>query len=114
MSAGTISRRGHCVSFRAAPATAAAPPPAPGAQTPVAPAGQLDLRLPPTGLALTAAGGPANVSVRRFGDEYQPVGTLGGSGSAVLRIAPDPSGRPWWLRLAPLDRATACGLGAPR
>jgi hypothetical protein len=95
---GTVVRRGACVSFV----------PAEGA--PVDASYQLDVAVPSSGLVVTAQGGPVTVSVRRFADELQPVGRLAGSASAVLRIGPDLSPRPWHARLAPTDRATVCGV----
>jgi hypothetical protein len=95
---GTVIRRGACVSF------------VPAAATPVAADHQLDVIVPSSGLVVTAQGGPVTVSVRRFADEFLPISRLGGSASAVLRIGPDLSARPWHARVVPTDRATVCGV----
>jgi hypothetical protein len=99
VTAGIVTRRGPCVVFR--PSAVGQP----GAAT------ALDVTLPPQGLRLTAEGGPATVSVRRFADEFRPVGTVAASAAAILRIGPDLAPQPWHARVAPADRATVCGLG---
>ncbi|HEV7461049.1 MAG TPA: hypothetical protein VGN78_10965 [Solirubrobacteraceae bacterium] len=96
---GSVVRRGGCVAFVPAGATTADA------------SHQLDVAVPAAGLVVTAQGGPVTVSVRRFADEFLPVGRLSASASAVLRIGPDLSGRPWHARVAPTDRATVCGVG---
>jgi hypothetical protein len=95
---GTVVRRGACVSF------------VPAGVTPVAAGHQLDVIVPSSGLVVTAQGGPVTVSVRRFADEFLPVGRLAGSASAFLRIGPDLSARAWHARVEPTDRATVCGV----
>jgi hypothetical protein len=95
----TVVRRGACVSFVPARATS------------VDASRQLDVAVPSAGLVVTAQGGSVTVSVRRFADEFQPIGRLAGSASGVLRIGPDLSARPWHARVAPTDRATVCGVG---
>jgi hypothetical protein len=99
---GALSRRGACVGFTPAPATA------PDA------ARYVELAQPPGGgLLVTAAGGGATVGVRRFGETVQPVGRLSPSAPVVLRIPGDSAPRPWLVRVTPDERATACEL-APR
>jgi hypothetical protein len=95
---GTVVRRGACVSF------------VPAGVTPVAGGHQVDVAVPSSGLVVTAQGGPVKVSVRRFADEFLPVGGLAGSESAFLRIGRDLSARAWHARVEPTDRATVCGV----
>lgn len=97
---GLATTRGSCVAFEPAEAR-------PAAVTP-----ELQLTLPPAGLLLTAAGGPASVSVRRFADVFpeQPQASLARAARATLRIADDRATQPWHVRVAPTGRVTACGL----
>jgi hypothetical protein len=92
---GSITDRGACIGLN----------PAAGSTAP-----SLGVRVPPSGLLLTADGGPATLSVRRFADEFQPVGSLAAASPTTLRIAPDLANQPWHLQLAPGERATVCGL----
>jgi len=94
-----VTRRGPCVVFR------------PSAIRQPGAANALDVTLSRQGLRLTAEGGPATVSVRRFADEFRPLATVAAAASAVLRIGPDLAPQPWHARVAPADRATVCGLG---
>ena len=73
---GAAATRGACVRFRPAQAR------------PVEPAAHIELKLPRGGIELSASGGPATVSVRRFAAGYpeKGVGQLAASGSGVLRI----------------------------
>ena len=66
--------------------------------------------MPATGLVLTARGGGADVSYRRFADRYpdDPLDRLAPGGSGLLTIRPDRSPRPWHVRVAPEARLTAC------
>jgi hypothetical protein len=98
---GVARRRGPCVSFR------------PAAFTPATAANELHVEVPPQGLLLSARGGQATVSLRRFADGYpeRPLGTLAPSaGAAALRIRPDLAEQPWHLRVAPAGSATVCSL----
>jgi hypothetical protein len=95
VSGGSVTQRGGCVAFSPAPEAAA---------------GTLAVRVPAAGLLLTAEDGAAKLSVRRFGDEFQTLGSLAASSPATLRIAPDRADQPWHLQLAPTGRATVCGL----
>ena len=95
---GAVTRRGSCIAYRPA---GAEPPGRPNA---------VGVRLPATGLLVTAQGGPVTVSVRRFGDQWRPVGRVLASTAATLRIGADASPLPWRVRLAPGDRAALCGL----
>jgi hypothetical protein len=97
---GTATASGACVSFRPRPAGPAEPAPA------------MALTLPAGGLALSAGGGPAAISVRRFAAEFQaPRLRLGAGATASLRIAADRAREPWHVRVAPAARAVACALG---
>ena len=73
----------------------------------------LDLTVPPGGLALTARGGPADLSLRRFAAAFPPapLGSVSPGGTAILRIPPDRADQPWHVHVAPAGRLTACGLG---
>jgi hypothetical protein len=66
--------------------------------------------VPRSGLLLKALGGPTQVGVRRFGDAFQPLGTLAPGGPARLVIAPDRSLQRWNVQIRPAVRALACGL----
>jgi hypothetical protein len=74
------------------------------------PAAHLQVSIPPGGLLLKADEGPAEASVRRLADSFQPVGHLASSAPATLRIRPDRLTQPWRLRLEPTGRVTVCGL----
>lgn len=97
---GTTRSGGTCVTF--SPADARTPD--------VVPA--LDVTVPPDGLRLTARGGAATVSVRRFADGFpsRPRATL--AGSATLRIGRDLTSTPWHARIAPEGELQACGLAS--
>jgi hypothetical protein len=51
------------------------------------------------------------VGVRRFANEFQPVGGVAPGASATLRIRPDLAAQPWHVRVAPTQGATVCGIG---
>jgi hypothetical protein len=95
---GTAAAAGGCLVFRPAPFTPQ------GAPT------ELRVTLPPAGLIVTADGGPVAIGMRRFADEYKPVGRVATGASGVLRIAPDRAVQPWHLRVSPTERARVCGL----
>jgi hypothetical protein len=96
---GRAAPSGGCVEFVPAGAGPAEPDPA------------IELTVPASGLVLTARGGGATVTVRRFADGFpkDPLGRLSPGGSGLLRIRPDRSPRPWHVRVAPEARVTACG-----
>jgi hypothetical protein len=96
---GTVMRHGPCLTFL------------PAGVNPGGVSNAVDLPLPPQGLRLTAGGGAVTVSMRRFADGFQPVGTLAASASAVLHIGPDLAPQQWHARIAPTAGATVCGLG---
>jgi hypothetical protein len=100
VSGGTTSTSGACLSFRPAAARAGDAPP------------ELQLTLPAAGLGLTAAQGPAAVSVRRFAATFPPtpLAALEPGGSGILRIGADRAPQPWHVRIAPQGRVTACGV----
>ena len=77
---------------------------------PAAPEPAIELTVPASGLVLTARGGGAGVSYRRFADRYpdDPLDRLAPGGSGLLTIRPDRSPRPWHVRVAPEARLTAC------
>jgi hypothetical protein len=73
----------------------------------------LDLAVPPGGLVLSARGGPAELSLRRFAAAFPsaPLGTLTPGGTAILRIPRDRASEPWHVHISPTAGVTACGLG---
>jgi hypothetical protein len=87
-----------CIRF--APPSVAAP----GATT------DLQVTLPRAGVLVTSEGQPVSVAIRRFADEYHPVGTVAASQSAALRIGPDAASEPWHLRITGAGRAAVCGV----
>jgi hypothetical protein len=95
---GRATPSGGCVEFVPTGAGPAAREPA------------IELTVPATGLVLTARGGGATVSYRRFADGYpdDPLDHLAPGGSGLLTIRPDRSPRPWHVRVAPEARLTAC------
>jgi hypothetical protein len=95
---GRATPSGGCVDFAPAGAGPAQPGPA------------IELTVPPSGLVLTARGGGADVSYRRFADRFpdDPHDRLAPGGSGLLRIRPDRSPRPWHVRVAPEARLRAC------
>ncbi len=95
---GRATPSGSCVEFAPAAAGPAAPKPA------------VELTVPAGGLVLTARGGGATVSYRRFADRYpeDPLDRLAPGGSGLLTIRADRSPRPWHVRVAPEARLTAC------
>ncbi len=98
VASGEASVHGSCVAFRPrAPAAATSP-------------SVLALTVPPGGLLLSARGGSAAIGLRRFASQFQPLGRLASSSSAILRIAPDLASQRWHVQLEPAGRATACGL----
>ena len=95
--AGTAHVSGGCVRFDSAGAGAA-----------------LDLRLPAGGLQLHALPGPpVEVRARRYasGFEGNPVTTIAGGQSVLLRPAADGLRDPWYVRLSPNQAVTACAPG---
>jgi hypothetical protein len=95
---GVVTGRGACVTFR------------PAGVTPPGATSELRVAVPRTGLLVTSEGSPAAVGLRRFAEEFQPLGSVASGASAVLRIGPDLATQPWHLRVAPTDRAMVCGL----
>jgi hypothetical protein len=95
---GRATPSGGCVEFAPTGAGPAAPEPA------------VELTVPAGGLVLTARGGGATVSYRRFADRYpdDPLDRLASGGSGLLTIRADRSPRPWHVRVAPEARLTAC------
>jgi hypothetical protein len=70
----------------------------------------VDITLPRAGVWLAAQGGPVIAGVRRFGDDFQPIGGVAAGASAALRIAPDLAADAWHLRFTPARRVIVCGL----
>ena len=97
---GTVTPANGCLEFRPADTEAT------GATR------EVQFTLPPDGVLLTAEGGSASVSVRRFAAGFppEPAQRLAGGASATLRIEPDGAAQPWHVRVSPEGRVTACGL----
>jgi hypothetical protein len=95
---GSVTWRGACVTFLAPRGNA------------VSASKGLGLQLSAGDLGLTATGGPATVSVRRFADVFEPVGTLSVTRLATLKISPDLAPEPWHVLVVPTARVTVCGL----
>jgi hypothetical protein len=73
--------------------------------------GELQVTVPAAGVLVRAIQGSVAISVRRFGDVFQPLGTLAASSApSVLRIGPDLATQLWHVRLVPAARATVCAL----
>ena len=99
--AGEVSATGSCVRLRPTGYHAL------GVRTSVA------VPLPRDGLLITPQGGPVELAVRRFSDQF-PRRTLGAArdgDSFVLRIPADRDPRAWHVQLTPAERVTACGIG---
>ncbi len=69
---------------------------------------ELSATVPPAGLTVTASQGNANVGIRRFADEFRPVGTIASGSSVTLRVPADRSTQPWRVSVQPQGRATVC------
>jgi hypothetical protein len=97
---GRVRTEGGCVRFR------------PDAATPAATIAELQVTLPAGGLLLTADGGRATLTLRRFAVTFppDPAAKLAPGGSSVLRPGSDRARQPWHVRLAPEAGVSACGL----
>jgi hypothetical protein len=96
---GTVARSPSCVAFRIAPLT------------PPSTAPMLQVTLPRSGALVRSDGGATTVGLRRYGDAFQPLGSVTPGSAATLRIAADAAPDPWHLRLAADQDVTACSLG---
>jgi hypothetical protein len=96
---GAVSGSAACTAFRPATFTPGAPA-----------ANDFILTVPASGLVVRAEGGSAAVSVRRFADEFHPLGEVAAGGTALVRIARDQAPQPWHLQVAPTGSATVCGV----
>jgi|GEM_PF-995827 len=96
---GTASTEGGCTSYAAAAAGAGA-------------VNRLQLLFPPAGVKVTATGGPASVGVRRFAQEFQPVGTVPAGTAATLQIGLDPAPVPWHLQVVTSGAVRVCTIAA--
>jgi hypothetical protein len=72
---GAVSSSGGCVSFQPAPATAGV--------------SELRIAVPASGVLVKAEGGATAVAVRRFADEFHPLGNVPAGVAAGVRIGPD-------------------------
>jgi hypothetical protein len=96
---GSVGGGGACVRFRPATYTAGAPA-----------AINLAFTVPASGLLVRAEGGSAAVALRRFADEFHPLGEVAAGGSALVRVGRDQAPQPWHLQIAPTGSAAVCGL----
>jgi hypothetical protein len=81
------------------------------AQTQASPrSGELVVEIMSGGLLIRAEGGSANVAIRRFATEFQPVGSLSRSLPAELSIGADLARQPWRVRVLYTASVTVCGL----
>ena len=96
--AGSVSTsRAGCITFAASVAGAGQ-------------VNQVQLRVHPPGVWLSAQAAQVSVGLRRFAGIFQPVGALSASGSAVLRIPADTVALPWHLQAATAGKVTVCPL----
>jgi hypothetical protein len=63
---------------------------------------------PRGGIAVRAATAPVQVGVRRFADQFQPIGTVAAGSAGELHIAPDSAAVPWRLQLKSSGPITTC------
>ncbi len=64
---------------------------------------------PGAGLLVQELAGAASVSVRRFGDGFQPVGSLNSGPLATLAVKPDLAPEPWHVQIRSSGALTVCG-----
>ena len=96
---GTVTRRSGCVQWRAS------------AEVPTSETGSIQLTVPASGIVLGASRGPANIAIRRFALQFEPLGTVEDGGVAVLRISPDRASQHWHVNVSSSGRVLACALG---
>ena len=94
---GSVRRHGGCVTFTPSGVTRGTGSPS------------LEVQVPSSGVVLRSLGGQTSVGVRRFGDGFQELGTLAGTGQGSLRIPSDRAPQRWRVRLSPTARVVACG-----
>ena len=97
---GRVRTDGGCVRYR------------PDAATPGPTVAELQVTVPAGGILLTAEGGRATLTLRRFAVTYpkDPAARLAPGGSSVLRPGTDRATQPWHVRLAPEAGVSVCGL----
>jgi hypothetical protein len=95
---GRLMHAGACVTFARRSSGSRAPPAA------------IDVELPREGLLVRPEGDPATLSVRRFGDFFQPkpLATVASGRAVHLRIRPDRAPQPWRVRVQAREAATVC------
>jgi hypothetical protein len=93
---GAVSRSGACLALTPTGVTASGQP-------------SLAVALPPGG-AVVQSSATATVAVRRFGDQFQSLGTLAAGARGLLLIAGDNSSRPWRLQVTGAGRTVVCGV----
>ena len=68
----------------------------------------LAVTVPTAGVKVTASNGDANVGVRRFADEFRPLGTIASGSTVTLRVPADRSTQPWRVSIQTDGRASVC------
>lgn len=68
----------------------------------------LQVTVPPAGLEVTASNGDADVAIRRFAQQFRPLGTISSGSRVTLRVPTDHSKQPWQVSIVPNGRATVC------
>ena len=96
--AGTVSAHANCVTFQ------------PAAFTPAIATNSVDLRVPPGGVRVQAGNAPTSVGVRRFADQFSPLGTVAAHASSVLDVKADLAAAAWHVQVASSAAFTACGM----
>lgn len=64
--------------------------------------------VPPAGLDVSASNGDASIQIRRFADEFHPLGVITSGSRVTLRVPTDHSKQPWQVSIVPNGRATVC------
>ncbi len=96
---GVVTHLGSCARFTPPAALA------PGAVATVA------LRLPATGVSLTAGRAAVSLAVRRFAATTTPLGTLAAERVATVSTRSDASPAPWYLQLTSIAPILICQTG---
>lgn len=96
-SGGTVTSRDGCITFQSGISVGTG-------------SGGLQVTVPSRGVLIRAANVPASVSVRRFAQSFQAIGTVPAGESATIQIAADNSTVPWHVQVTVPGRASVCGL----
>src|SRR5262249_42860387 len=91
----------HCLAV-------ARPPFSGNGSAPPAPA----VPVPAGGLEVPATNGDAPMGIRRFADQFEPLGVIASGSRVAVRVPPDHSPQPWQMSIEPQGHATVCTAGA--